>query len=199
MTNQIVTCETRKKLEKEAHDVSTVDPMAYDFEDLQEDADNSRATMNRKKTQANNNSTISKPNNNLTTRPDPTSRPTSTNETAENSTTIESNTTFSPFFGYYDGNPQNIEHIDLTSDMLPPIYQEPNPINYHLPYERPANFYPDDRYNYYSNSYPNSYPSGPFFSDHLSDYSSNDFDRYVYPPDNNSPPYVNQFKPVKYN
>ncbi|KAF7396458.1 hypothetical protein HZH66_007320 [Vespula vulgaris] len=205
MKNQIVTCETQKKIEEEIDNVSTKDSMMYDFEDLQEDADNSRASTNRRKTQANN-STTSRPDSNFTTRRDHTPRPThthasiptTTNLTVENST-MENNTTFSPFFGYYDGNPQNIENIDLTSDMLPPIYQEPNPINYHLPYERPANFYSDERYNFYSNSFPNSYPSGPFFSEHLSDYSTNDFDRYVYPPDNNSPTYVNQFKPIKYN
>ncbi|KAF7399485.1 hypothetical protein HZH68_008077 [Vespula germanica] len=202
MTNQIVTCETQKKFEEEVDNVSTKDSMMYDFEDLQEDADNSRASTNRRKTQANN-STTSRPDSNFTTRRDhtprpthtPASTPTTTNLTVENST-MENNTTFSPFFGYYDGNPQNIENIDLTSDMLPPIYQEPNPINYHLPYERPANFYSDERYNFYSNSFPNSYPSGPFFSEHLSDYSTNDFDRYVYPSDNNSPTYVNQFKPI---
>ncbi|XP_035719916.1 uncharacterized protein LOC118440664 [Vespa mandarinia] len=198
MTNKIVTCETQKKSEEKVHNVSNEDTTVYDFEDLQEDADNSRATTNRRKTKVNN-STTSRPNSDITTTSDSTSESTTINVTMTNSTTMKSNTTFPPFFGYYDGNPQNIDNIDLTFDMLPPVYQEHNPINYHLPYERPANFYPDERYNYYSNSFPNSYPSGPFFSEHLSDYSSNDFDRYVYPSDNNSPPYVNQFKPLKYN
>ncbi|KAI4494178.1 hypothetical protein M0802_009212 [Mischocyttarus mexicanus] len=226
MTNRVVTCGTRNKLEEEAADLSNRDSMMYDLGDLQEDADDSKAIMNRVKTQANNSTTFrpptrptarptSRPTARPTNRPTPmptpmptpptpiptptpNPRPTTTDLPTNENLTMDGNITSSPFFGYYGGNPQDIEHIDFISDMQPPIYHEPNPINYHLPYERPANFYPEEKYHFYSNSFPNSYPSGPFFSEHMTDYSRNDFNQFVYPSDNNYPPYTNQFKPLTY-
>ncbi|XP_036145511.1 uncharacterized protein LOC105833788 [Monomorium pharaonis] len=56
------------------------------------------------------------------------------------------------FSGYYGGYPQNIHHVELTTSQ--PYSQ----VSYNVPpYEQPANFYPDDKYNAYpSINHPNN-------------------------------------------
>lgn len=96
------------------------------------------------------------------------------------------------FPGYYNGYPQDISHVDLTSGSDAYRYQDHGQINYNLPYERPANFYRNDIYS----SHPVSpYFPGSFSPDQLNGYVGTDFNQ-AYPSEYQSP-YSNGFKPVK--
>lgn len=111
------------------------------------------------------------------------------------------NTTYYPppqytvpsFPGYFGGYPQNINHVDLTTDAY--HYQDFSNINYNLPYEKP-NFHHhhDDKYNVYSNPHVNSYFSGPYLSDQTNEHAAADYNRLYRLPYQS--PY-DSFRPVK--
>ncbi|XP_054014234.1 uncharacterized protein LOC128895554 isoform X2 [Hylaeus anthracinus] len=109
-------------------------------------------------------------------------------------TTIN-NATSLPFNGYYGGYPQNVHHIDFTTETNE--YHDYEHINYNLPtYDKPVNFYSDGRYHYYSNPSVDSSPTNDFHQEQIPEYVSNDFNRYVYP-SYNTPPFANGgFRPV---
>lgn len=88
--------------------------------------------------------------------------------------------------GYYGGYPQNIHHVDLTTAQ--PYSQ----ISYN-PYEQPANFYHDDRYNAYPGLNPSF--SVPYPSDQISEFAGTDFNR-LYPSGYQLPNISDGFKPV---
>lgn len=128
----------------------------------------------------------------------------SANQTMTENATMTSlpiqNTTYYPppqytvpsFPGYFDGYPQNINHVDLTTSSSY-RYQDPGYINYNLPYERPS-FYHDDKYNVYSNPHINSNFYGPYPSDHTDGHITADYNRLHLPP-YQSP--HDSFRPVK--
>lgn len=92
-----------------------------------------------------------------------------------------------PYFsGYYGGHPQNIHHVEITTTQ--PYSQN----GYHVPYEQPANFYHDDKYNVYPGLNP-SY-SAPYSPDPTHEYA--DFNRQY--PSGYQPPNISDgFKPLK--
>ncbi|XP_076686448.1 uncharacterized protein LOC143378512 [Andrena cerasifolii] len=125
---------------------------------------------------------------------------TNTNTTSlknETWSTMNDNATgTSHFYGYYGGYPQNINHIDFTTETNEFKYHDYDHINYNLPYEKPANFYSDEKYNYYSNSNADSFPPNQFQQEQVPEYFSNDFDKFLYTPEN-TPQFLNSdFRPV---
>lgn len=111
----------------------------------------------------------------------------------ENTTMINNGTNNS--FPYYGGYPQNVHHIEFTTETNK--YQEYERINYNLPsYDKPMNFYSDDRYNYYSNPPVDSSPTNDFQQEQIPEYFSNDFNRFLYPSYNTPPFGNNDFRPV---
>ncbi|XP_017758516.1 PREDICTED: uncharacterized protein LOC108549574 [Eufriesea mexicana] len=118
-----------------------------------------------------------------------------TMSSAQNST-MHNNRTTPQFYGYYGGYPQNINHIELTTETYEQKYHGYEHINYNLPtYEKPVNFYSDERYNYYPAPPVDSYPS-QFHQEHIPEYHSNHFKRFLYT-SANTPPFVNSdFRPV---
>jgi len=93
---------------------------------------------------------------------------------------------YSYFPGYYGGNPHvDIHHVDLTTTQ--PYSQ----VNYNIPYEEPANFYHDDKYNVY----PSFNPSFSA-SDQTNEYAGTDFNR-LYPSGYQLPNISDGFKPLK--
>lgn len=92
------------------------------------------------------------------------------------------------FPGYYGGYPQNIHHVDLTTN------QPYNQISYNVPYEQPGNFYHDDKFNIYPGFNP-SFPA-PFLSDQTNEFAGTDFNR-LYPSGYQLPNVSEGFKPLK--
>ncbi|CAL7943794.1 unnamed protein product [Xylocopa violacea] len=120
-----------------------------------------------------------------------------TNSTMINGQNSTTNQTYPPFYGYYDGYPQSINHIDLTTETYPHKYHDYEHINYHLPsYEKPVNFYADERYNYYPVPSINSYPAGQFHQEQIPEYIPSNFNRFLYTSDNTPPFANNEFRPV---
>ncbi|XP_076639957.1 uncharacterized protein LOC143351837 [Colletes latitarsis] len=115
--------------------------------------------------------------------------------TTMNSTMINNGTSNPPFYGYYGGYPQNIEHIDFTTETSE--YHDYGHINYNLPsYDKPVNFYSNERYNYYSNPPVDSSSTNDFHQEQIPEYYSNDFNRFLYTP-YNTPSFANNgFRPV---
>ncbi|XP_026672598.1 uncharacterized protein LOC108628866 [Ceratina calcarata] len=116
---------------------------------------------------------------------------------AQNQTSMN-NYTYPPFFyGYYDGNPQNVHHIEFTTVAYDHRYHDYEPINYNLPsYNKPVNFYPDERYNYYPFSSADPYVPSHYHQDQIPEYHSNDYKRFFYNSDN-APSFTNtDFRPV---
>lgn len=96
---------------------------------------------------------------------------------------------------YYDGHPQDISHVDLTTDTTAYQYHDHGQLNYNTPYERPANFY-HDKYNVYAGPHVNPYLAGSFASDQINEYAGTaDFNRLY--ASEYQPPYANGFKPAK--
>ncbi|XP_015609205.1 uncharacterized protein LOC107274504 [Cephus cinctus] len=120
-----------------------------------------------------------------------------TNQTNTNSTTMTNTTDMqnktedSGFPGYYGGTPQEIGNIGLTTDTSLPGYHGYSGINYNLPFDRPANFNPYDRYEIYSNPPSNTFSPGEQAPEYL---NAIDFNRYTYAPDN--PSVFNGFRPI---
>nr|XP_012137029.1 PREDICTED: uncharacterized protein LOC105662032 [Megachile rotundata] len=114
----------------------------------------------------------------------------------QNSTGNYNHTSY-PFYGYYGGYPQNINHVDITTETNEYKYHDYEHINYNLPsYDKPINFYSDQRYNYYSAPPGDPYVSNQFQQEQIPEYFSNDFKRYLYTPDN-SPSLSNHgFRPI---
>lgn len=108
------------------------------------------------------------------------------------------NYTSYPFFGYYYGGyPQNINHVDLTTNPNDYKYHDYEHINYNLPsYDKPVNFYSDQKYNYYSAPSGDPYLSNQFHQEQAPEYYSNDFKRHLYTSE--KPPTFsnNDFKPM---
>ncbi|KAL6434271.1 hypothetical protein ACFW04_006004 [Cataglyphis niger] len=96
-----------------------------------------------------------------------------------------------PYLGYYGGYPQNLNHVDLTTDLSA---HDHNQINYNLPYEHRPNFYQNDKYNVYSSSHFNPPFSGPFPSDQVNEYAGTDVNRFYH--SEYQPPYNDGFRPV---
>lgn len=122
---------------------------------------------------------------------------TNTNTTSlknETWSTLNSNETF---YGYYGGYPQNIKHIDFTTETNEFKYHDYDHINYNLPsYEKPVNFYSDEKYNYYPNPSADSFPPNQFQQGQVPEYFSNGFNRFFYTPEN-TPQFLNSgFRPV---
>ncbi|XP_031831051.1 uncharacterized protein LOC116426358 [Nomia melanderi] len=112
-----------------------------------------------------------------------------------NSTQINE-TTIPPFYGYYGGYPQNIDHIDFTTESNDYKYHNYESINYNLPYDKAANLYSDDRYNYYVNPSLDSSVPNEFSREQIPEYFPYDFNRYLYT-SYNTPPLENSgFRPV---
>ncbi|KAG7205504.1 hypothetical protein KM043_007486 [Ampulex compressa] len=109
----------------------------------------------------------------------------------DNSTVPNNRTEYPPFIGYYGGHPQNVGHLDLTTKTNVFGYPDFGQNNYNLPHERPANFYQDDKYDFYDNP-ANLYPSGQFLPEQ--EYVSSDFNRVLYSRDN--PSLSEGFRPV---
>ncbi|XP_032662689.1 uncharacterized protein LOC116840278 [Odontomachus brunneus] len=108
--------------------------------------------------------------------------------------TFSNHTTEHPSFpGYYEGYPQDISHVDLTTGSDAYHYQDHGQINYNLPYEQPSSFYHDDTYSNHHANHP--YFPGSFSSEPINGYVGTDFGR-VYPSQYQTP-YINSFKPVK--
>ncbi|XP_050592323.1 uncharacterized protein LOC126923174 [Bombus affinis] len=123
-----------------------------------------------------------------------TNRNTTQIPTTQNST-MNNNQTNPPFYGYYEGYPQDINQIDFTTESYEHKYHDYEHTNYNLPsYDKPVNFYSDNRYNYYSVPPVDSYPSSQFHQD--PEYPPNDYKRFFYTSDN-TPPFTNtDFRPV---
>ncbi|KAF3425096.1 hypothetical protein E2986_03666 [Frieseomelitta varia] len=119
---------------------------------------------------------------------------TSTN-TTQNSTT--DNQTNPPSYGYYYGGyPQNINHIDVTTNSYEYPYHDYEHINYNLPpYDKPENFY-SDKYHYYPVPV-DSYPSSQFHQERIPGYLPGDYKKFLYTSDNIPPVYTNSdFRPL---
>ncbi|KAK1132046.1 hypothetical protein K0M31_016186 [Melipona bicolor] len=113
-----------------------------------------------------------------------------TMNTMQNLTT--NNQTNPPSYGYYYGGyPQNVNHIDFTTNSYEHPYHDYEHINYNLPpYDKPENFYSDsDKYNYYSVPV-NSYPSSQFHQERIPGYLPSDYKKFLYTSDN-IPPFTN--------
>ncbi|XP_029048989.2 uncharacterized protein LOC114878887 [Osmia bicornis bicornis] len=108
------------------------------------------------------------------------------------------NYTSYPFYGYYYGGyPPNINHVDLTTDTNDYKYHDYEHINYNLPsYDKPVNFYSDQKYNYYSVPSGDPYLSNQFHQEQIPEYFSNDFKRHLYTTDNPPTFSNNDFKPM---
>lgn len=161
-------------------------------EDLQVDADDSRATLNfqtANMTAANGNQIVTE---------DTTMTTTSTSRfifgKPKNETNHHNNSSYPtehpPYLGYYGGYPQNVNHVDLTTGL--PTHHDHNQINYNLPYEQPANFYQNDKYNVYSHLNPPF--SGPFLPDQVNEYAGTHINRLYH--SEYQPPYNDGFRPV---
>ncbi|KAL6263711.1 hypothetical protein P5V15_003797 [Pogonomyrmex californicus] len=88
------------------------------------------------------------------------------------------------YSGYYGGYPQNIHHIELTTDSY-------SQISYNIPYEQPTNFHHDDKYNIYPGFNPPL--SVPFSPAQTNEYT--DFNR-LYPSGYQLPNISDGFRPV---
>ncbi|XP_076752616.1 uncharacterized protein LOC143424446 [Xylocopa sonorina] len=119
------------------------------------------------------------------------------NSTMTTNQTTQNPNQYPPFYGYYGGYPQNINHIDLTTETYQHKYHDYEHINYHIPsYDRPVNFYADERYNYYPISSVDAYPATQFHQEQIPEYLPSDINRFVYTSDN-TPPFANsEFRPV---
>ena len=129
------------------------------------------------------------------------SKDTNTNTTNPNNetwSTMNNNETVYPYFhGYYGGYPQNINHIDFTTETNEFKYHDYDHINYNLPsYEKPVNFYSDEKYNYYSNPNADSFPPNQFQQEQVPEYFSNNFNRFLYTPENTQQFVNSGFRPV---
>ncbi|XP_076659292.1 uncharacterized protein LOC143362753 [Halictus rubicundus] len=122
---------------------------------------------------------------------------TNQNRTQNNETTTTITTT-TPFYGYYTGYPQDIHHIDFTTETNEYKYHNYDSVNYNLPsYDKPGNFYSsDERYNYYFNPPPDSSATNEFPREQMPEYFPHDFNRYLYTPYNTPPIANNGFRPV---
>ncbi|XP_078038935.1 uncharacterized protein LOC144471084 isoform X2 [Augochlora pura] len=118
-----------------------------------------------------------------------------------NATTTNNNTnnqtTSPPFYGYYSGYPQDIHHVEFTTETNDFKYHNYDQINYNLPsYDKPENFYSDERYNYYFNPPPDASASNEFPREQIPEYFPHDFNRYMYTSYNTPPIPNNGFRPV---
>ncbi|EFN69143.1 hypothetical protein EAG_14401 [Camponotus floridanus] len=162
-------------------------------EDLQVDADDSRATLNFQAADmnaANGNQTVTED-----TTTTMTTRfiffPTTTEIPWENKTSPNNSSYYPQHSSYYGGYPQNINHVDLTTGLN--AHRDYNQINYNLPYEQPVNFYQNDKYNVYSHLNP-PFPE-PFSPDHVNEYAGTNINRLYH--SEYQPPYYNDgFRPV---
>lgn len=167
-------------------------------EDLQVDADDSRATLNFRAanmTTANGNQTVTEDATMaMTTSPPKIIFGPPKNETQHYYYHHNSSyyTEHPPFLGYYGGYPQNVNHVDLTTGTN--AHHDHNQINYNLPYEQSANFYQNDKYNVYSSSHFNPPFSGPFPSNQVNEYAGTDANRLYH--SEYQPPYNNGFRPM---
>ncbi|CAK9823946.1 hypothetical protein ANTRET_LOCUS2190 [Anthophora retusa] len=120
-----------------------------------------------------------------------------TNQNTTENTTMSYNQTNIPFYGYYNGHPQDINYISFTTETYDHKYHDYEHINYNLPsYERPVNFYSDERHNYHLVPPDDRYSSNQFHHEHIPEYLPNDFKRFVYTSDNT--PFANSdFRPLK--
>ena len=120
-----------------------------------------------------------------------------TSNTTQNSTTY--NQTNPPSYGYYYGGyPQNINHIDFTTNSYEHPYHDYEHINYNLPhYDKPEHFYLDsDKYHYYPVPV-DSYSSSQFHQERIPGYPPGDYKKFLYTSDNIPPVYTsNDFKPL---
>ncbi|XP_076247237.1 uncharacterized protein LOC143187125 [Calliopsis andreniformis] len=118
-------------------------------------------------------------------------------DVTETSTMNSTEAVTPPLHGYYGGYPQSVNNIEFTTAGQDYKYQDYDHVNYNLPsYEKPANFYSDDKYNYYSNPSADGFPSNQFQQDQIPEFLSSDFNRFLYTPDN-TPPFINAgFRPV---
>lgn len=156
-------------------------------ENLQENANNLWATLDFRQrgnaTQHTNNQTvITDPpttNNTMTV-------PMMANAT-QNTTGIGNATGYPYPFGYYGGRPMDIGQVHFTTESSVYGYRDYNQINYNLPYERPANFYPEEKYIFY--------PSAPSNGYSFSSYASEQIPDYLYAPDNPAA-FGNGFRPL---
>ncbi|CAK9801600.1 hypothetical protein ANTQUA_LOCUS2913 [Anthophora quadrimaculata] len=122
---------------------------------------------------------------------------TNQNTTQTQNTTMSHNQTNVPFYGYYNGHPQDINYISFTTETYDHKYHDYEHINYNLPsYERPVNFYSDERHNYHLVPPNDRYASNQFHHEHIPEYLPNDFKRFVYTSDNT--PFANSdFRPLE--
>lgn len=119
-----------------------------------------------------------------------------TMNTMQNSTT--NNQTNPPSYGYYYGGyPQNINHVDFTTNSYEHTYHDYDHINYNLPpyNKEPENFY-SDKYNYYPVS-ADSYPSSQFHQERIPEYLPSNYKRFLYTSDNTPPAFTSSdFRPL---
>ncbi|XP_072743445.1 uncharacterized protein [Anoplolepis gracilipes] len=169
-------------------------------EDLQVNADDSQATLNfqaANMTAANENQTVTEATTMvMPTNPSNTYGPPKNESHYHHYHHYHNNSNYYPEHphhqGYYSGYPQNVNHVDLTTGLN--AHHDHNQIHYNLPYEQPANFYHNDKYNIYSSSHFNPPFSGPFPSDQVNEHAGTDINRLYH--SEYQPPYNNGFRPV---
>ncbi|XP_020299979.1 uncharacterized protein LOC109863812 [Pseudomyrmex gracilis] len=152
-------------------------------ENFHVDADSSRALFNFKvkanMTDGNANQTAN------------TTTPATTNLVGNNSQNVTYYPPYFPFPGYFGGYPQNVNHVDLTTNPSAYHYGY-DQINYNPSHEQ-THFYHDDRYNVHSSS---SHLPGPYSFGQTNEYVDANFDR-LYHSEYQSPTYSDGFQPVK--
>nr|XP_033340931.1 uncharacterized protein LOC117228938 [Megalopta genalis] len=130
------------------------------------------------------------------TRNDTNTPPLMINGTTTNNNT-NNQTTSPPFYGYYSGYPQDIHHVEFTTETNNYKYHNYDHLNYNLPsYDKPENFYSDERYNYYFNPPPDASATNEFPREQIPEYLPHDFNRYMYTSYNAPPIPNNGFRPV---
>ncbi|XP_046616409.1 uncharacterized protein LOC124303355 [Neodiprion virginianus] len=109
------------------------------------------------------------------------------------STTSAGNgTELSPFYGYYGGMPQDLEHLLFTTENPQQRYLDDyNPEKFALPFQRPATFNPYPNAEAYPSPFVNSFSPRERFPEFLNTVEA---DRYFY--DSQNKPNFDGFRPI---